>query len=235
MNAKLPANTTCTTSSSIAGTHVTSSRNDTSIAELAADVLDARQRLRQVDLQRVGAPVVGDQPGAGVDRDEEDEDVLLARGSRGTSRASARGTTPAGSSPRRRSARRARRTASSEASSRPRNARLAQHRADAGRAMTGHARPCAPPVPPRSAGSSGRESARPSRSPRPPARTRLRASARSAGGGAPATPLGRRDREQLAARRRSPGTNTRMTSSSVSWHSRPAACSRSTKRERRRP
>ena len=45
--------------------------------QLAEDVLGPRQRLRQVDLQRVGAAVVGDQPGADIDRDEEQEDVLL--------------------------------------------------------------------------------------------------------------------------------------------------------------
>ena len=49
------------------------------IAELAEDVLDARQRLRQVDLQRVGAPIVRDEPGAERNRDEEDEDVLLSK------------------------------------------------------------------------------------------------------------------------------------------------------------
>ena len=45
--------------------------------ELAEHVLGARQRLRQIDLQRVGAPIVGDQPGADVDGDEEHEDLLL--------------------------------------------------------------------------------------------------------------------------------------------------------------
>ena len=45
--------------------------------QLAEDVLGARQRLRQIDLQRVGAAIVGDQAGADVDRDEEDEDLLL--------------------------------------------------------------------------------------------------------------------------------------------------------------
>ena len=45
--------------------------------QLAGDVLGPHQRLRQVDLQRVGAPIVGDQPGADVDRDDEDEEILL--------------------------------------------------------------------------------------------------------------------------------------------------------------
>ena len=76
-NAKLPANSTCRSSSSIAGTSVTSSRNDEQHRQLAGDVLGPHQRLRQVDLQRVGAAIVGDQPGADVDRDEEDEEVLL--------------------------------------------------------------------------------------------------------------------------------------------------------------
>ena len=45
--------------------------------QLAGDVLGARQRLRQIQLQRVGAAVVGDQAGADVDGDEEDEEALL--------------------------------------------------------------------------------------------------------------------------------------------------------------
>jgi len=45
--------------------------------QLAQHVLGAREGLRQVDLQGVGPPVVGDEPGADVDGDEEDEDALL--------------------------------------------------------------------------------------------------------------------------------------------------------------
>ena len=45
--------------------------------QLAGDVLRPHQRLRQVDLQRVGAPIVGDQPRADIDRDDEDEEILL--------------------------------------------------------------------------------------------------------------------------------------------------------------
>ena len=45
--------------------------------ELPEDVLDPRERLRQVDLQRVGATIVGDEARAGVDGDEEEEDFLL--------------------------------------------------------------------------------------------------------------------------------------------------------------
>jgi hypothetical protein len=45
--------------------------------KLSGHVLDTRQRLRQVHLQRVGAAVAGDQPGTGIDRDEEQEQALL--------------------------------------------------------------------------------------------------------------------------------------------------------------
>jgi hypothetical protein len=44
---------------------------------LAGDVVEARQRLRQVDLQGVGLAVLRDEPGADVDREQEDEEVLL--------------------------------------------------------------------------------------------------------------------------------------------------------------
>ena len=43
---------------------------------LAGHVLGGAERLGQVQLQRVGAAIVGDEPGADPDRDEEDEDVL---------------------------------------------------------------------------------------------------------------------------------------------------------------
>jgi hypothetical protein len=45
--------------------------------QLAEHVLNPRERLRQINLQRIGAPIRGDQPGAGVDGDEEDETRLL--------------------------------------------------------------------------------------------------------------------------------------------------------------
>ena len=45
--------------------------------ELADDVVDARQRLGEIDLQRVGAPIVRNQSGPDVHGDEEDEEVLL--------------------------------------------------------------------------------------------------------------------------------------------------------------
>jgi hypothetical protein len=51
-------------------------QEDQQRAGLARDVLGPCERLRQVDLERVGAPVVGNQPGAHEDRDEEHEDVL---------------------------------------------------------------------------------------------------------------------------------------------------------------
>ena len=59
------------------GTQVISSRKKKSTRGLAGDVLGAQQRLRQVDLQRVGPPIVGDEAGADIDRHEEDEEVLL--------------------------------------------------------------------------------------------------------------------------------------------------------------
>ena len=65
------------TAAGCAGSNVTHSRNANSDRQLAGDVLGPRQRLGQIDLQRVGAPIVGDQPGADVDRDEENEDALL--------------------------------------------------------------------------------------------------------------------------------------------------------------
>src|SRR4029453_16644651 len=43
----------------------------------SGDVFDSRQRFREIDLKRVGAAIVGDQPCAYVDRDEKDEDALL--------------------------------------------------------------------------------------------------------------------------------------------------------------
>ena len=45
--------------------------------ELAEDVLRAGEGLREVDLQRVRPAVVGDQPRADVDGDEEHERLLL--------------------------------------------------------------------------------------------------------------------------------------------------------------
>ena len=78
-NVKLPANAICTTSSTIAGTHVTSSRKAIRIGELAEDVFGARQWLREIDLQRVRAAVVRDQPGADIHGDEEDENLLLVQ------------------------------------------------------------------------------------------------------------------------------------------------------------
>ena len=63
--------------------------------QLAGDVLGARERLRQVDLQGVGAAIVGDEPGADVDGDEEDEDALLAEELAEGLGLRRRGTTPA--------------------------------------------------------------------------------------------------------------------------------------------
>ena len=61
----------------MAGSQVTQTRNRKRIASLPATYSARGQRLRQVDLQGVGAAIVGDQPGADVDGDEEDEDALL--------------------------------------------------------------------------------------------------------------------------------------------------------------
>ena len=61
----------------MAGTHVTSSRNVIRIASLPNTYSGPRQRLREIDLQRVGAAIVGNQPGAGIHGDEEQEDFLL--------------------------------------------------------------------------------------------------------------------------------------------------------------
>ena len=59
------------------GTHVMSIRKKKSTAALPAMYSARGKRLRQVDLKRVGAPIVGDEAGADVDRHDEDEDVLL--------------------------------------------------------------------------------------------------------------------------------------------------------------
>ena len=45
--------------------------------QLAEHVLDPRQRLRQINLQRVGAAIVRDETGSDVDRDEKHEEILL--------------------------------------------------------------------------------------------------------------------------------------------------------------
>ena len=78
--------------------------------QLAGDVLDAGQRLRQVDLQRVGAPVVGNQPGH-RDGDQEDEDRLEAEEVAVGAVTSPAAPVPARRSTTRRSGRRGRRTA----------------------------------------------------------------------------------------------------------------------------
>ena len=49
------------------------------MASLPKHVLRARQRFRQIDLQRVGAPIVRDQAGADIDGHEEHENRLLVQ------------------------------------------------------------------------------------------------------------------------------------------------------------
>ena len=82
------------------GTQVIEQQKEEEHRRLAGDVLGAHQRLRQVDLQRVGAPIVGDEPGADVDRDEEDEQVLLLEILAERLAVGARTWPPAGSWPR---------------------------------------------------------------------------------------------------------------------------------------
>ena len=154
--------------------------------------------------------------------DEEDEDALLVEELAERLGASAPGTRPAGSWPRRRSARRGRGTAAHANSSRARNLRSRRRSIRPARAIT-HQRGRAARAARRSGGSPDRESAL-SRLALPTARANTSSSVGT---------LARRCRtctpccaaswnSELRAPRPS-GTNTRMMSSSVSWHSSPAA------------
>ena len=170
----------------IAGSQVTLTRNRNRMRQLAGDVLGARERLRQVDLQGVGAPVVGDQPGADVNRHEEDEDALLAEElAEGLGlRREERGLREVGGDVD---------LDGADDERRPRHqhqrdeAALGQHGADAG-ARDDLPGACRRPRASRCSGDSpDRESAL--ATPLPPrARTRLRASARSAADGGSARP-----------------------------------------------
>ena len=76
-NAKLPANMHLQEQQEQRRHERHEREKDEQHRQLAGDVLGPHQRLRQIDLQRVGAPIVGDQPRADIDRDDEDEEVLL--------------------------------------------------------------------------------------------------------------------------------------------------------------
>ena len=76
-NAKLPANSTCSRSSSSAGHQRHEEQKREQDRRLAEDVFGPHQRLRQINLQRIGAAIVGDQASAHVDGDDEDEEILL--------------------------------------------------------------------------------------------------------------------------------------------------------------
>ena len=199
----------------MAGSQVTPRGRPASVDQLAGDVLDPRERLRQVDLQRVGAAIVGDQAGAGIDRDEEDEDALLIEELAERLRVGARNDACA---MRRRDVdlhgaheeRRPREQQQTE------EAPLREDAPGCRRARSPTRRGRAAPLRRRSDDSPGRESAWPLHVlARRRARTRLRASARSAADAAPACRGRAAQPKQQLRRRGAPGTNTRMTSSSV--------------------
>ena len=210
-------------SSSSAGTHVTASRKTHQRCGLAGDVFNARERLRQVDLQRVGASIVGNQTGADVDRDEEHEHLLLlqelAKCLR--RRRQHRHLREVG---RRVDQDRTRTRNGTQATQQQRRGRqrFAEHRSDAGARddQPGLAlRVPSAGVAPVSLIVNRHDRSIPRRR---LARTRLRASARwdedAAAAGRHAAPA-----RTARTRRVSSGTNTRITSSSVSWHSKPAS------------
>jgi hypothetical protein len=90
---RLPANTICRMSSSKAGSIVTPSTNGQRRHQLAEHVLDAGQRLRQIQLQRIRAAVIGNQPGL-HDDDEERQTAPAVRGTRGRCQEWRRGIPP---------------------------------------------------------------------------------------------------------------------------------------------
>ena len=147
-NAKLPANITWMNSSRIAGTQVTSDQEREQHRRLAGDVFGAQQRLREVDLQGVGAAIVGDQPGADVDGDDEDEEALLVEEVAEGLGASAQDLRRLRHVRRRTTSRwRGRGTASTTSAAGPRNTRLRIIVLMPAEAMTSQLRPSALPPP----------------------------------------------------------------------------------------
>ena len=120
-NVKFPANDIYTMSRTIAGSHVTSTRNAIRIASLPK-MYSARVSGGEVDLERVGAAIVGDE--AGADITVEDEGLLLVENWRNVS-GWEREMPPAAGSPRHDL--HGAHEENQDTSSRPRNARFAKN------------------------------------------------------------------------------------------------------------